>query len=156
VYDPLSGQTVLDSLWGPARQQGRLAGMNMAGTQIPYQKTAAFNVTRLAGLTATIIGTVGRGRDDDLVAIARGDSETWRDLPNAISMESEEAINHLRLLIGEKTILGALVLGEQKLSQPLQELITSQIDITPVRDHLLQPEAPLGQIVMDYWSGIKG
>jgi len=35
-----------------------------------------FNVTRLAGLTTTLIGTVGRGHDDDLVGVARGDSET--------------------------------------------------------------------------------
>ena len=47
-------------------------------------KLVPFNVTRLAGLTTTIIGTVGRGRDDDLVGIARGDSETWRQLADCM------------------------------------------------------------------------
>jgi hypothetical protein len=35
-------------------------------------------------------------------------------------------------------------------------LITSQADITPIRPNLLQPRAPLGQIVLEHWSKIKG
>ena len=31
AYDPTTGRSVLDSLWGPARQQGYAAGLNMAG-----------------------------------------------------------------------------------------------------------------------------
>ena len=74
----------------------------MAGKRTAYIKSAPFNVTRLAGLTTTIIGAVGRGRDDDLVGIARGDSETFRSLPDAISAQSGFDVNRLRLLIGEK------------------------------------------------------
>jgi nitrite reductase (NADH) large subunit len=59
VYDPLSGRSILDSLWNPARQQGHTAGLNMAGKKTAYLKAPPFNVTRLAGLTTTIIGTVG-------------------------------------------------------------------------------------------------
>ncbi len=83
VYDPLTGKSVLDSLWSPARQQGHTAGTNMSGGCIPYIKIIPFNVTRLANLTTTIIGTVGQGDDPDLtgIGIARGDSETWRQLP---------------------------------------------------------------------------
>ena len=58
--------------------------------------------TRLAGLTTTIIGAVGRGQDDDLVGIARGDSETWRIMPDAIVAQSGFDINHLRLMVGRK------------------------------------------------------
>ena len=67
VYDPVSGKSILDSLWTPARQQGWTAGLNMAGGEAAYQKGIPFNVTRLAGLTTTIIGSVGHGRDQDLV-----------------------------------------------------------------------------------------
>ena len=38
------------------------------------------NVTRLAGLNTTIIGTVGSGKDADLEGLSRGDSETWSEL----------------------------------------------------------------------------
>jgi len=155
VLDPLRGQSFVDSLWHPAREKGLLAAANMTGKRSTYTRKVAINVLRLAGVMTTIIGAVGSGIDDDQVSTARGSSETWQQLPNTISMESSANVNHVRLVIGEKTLLGAMVMGEQKLSLPLQEIISSNVDITPIR-HLLQPGAPLGQIVMDYWSSIKG
>ena len=49
VYDPLSKRSIIDSLWGPAREQGYTAGLNMAGQRTAYIKEVPFNVTRLAG-----------------------------------------------------------------------------------------------------------
>ena len=155
AYDPMTGRSILDSLWGPARQQGYAAGLNMAGKKTAYIKSAPFNVTRLAGLTTTIIGTVGRGRDDDLVGIARGDSETWRQLPDSIVAQTGFEVNRLRLLVGEKTLLGAIVMGDQKLSFPLEKIISGHADITPIRERLLAPGAKLGDIVAEYWTAMK-
>jgi NADPH-dependent 2,4-dienoyl-CoA reductase/sulfur reductase-like enzyme len=151
VFDPLLGRAVLNSLWNPAREQGHVAGMNMAGRKTAYLKSPPFNVTRLAGLTTTIIGTVGRGRDEDIVGIARGDSETWRDLPDAIVAQSGFDINHMRLLIGEKTLIGAIVMGDQKLSWPLQKMIAGGADISPIREKLMMPEAPIADLIVDFW-----
>jgi NAD(P)H-nitrite reductase large subunit len=152
VYDPLSKRSIIDSLWGPAREQGYTAGLNMAGKRTAYVKKIPFNVTRLAGLTTTIIGTVGRGHDEDLVGIARGDSETWRDLPDAIVAQTGFDVNRLRLVVGEKTLLGAIVMGDQKLSFPLEKIISNHADISPIREKLLQPNAPIGDIIADYWT----
>lgn len=152
VYDPLSGRSILDSLWGPAREQGRAAGLNMCGRKQAYVKGVPFNVTRLAGLTTTIIGTVGRGRDDDLVGIARGDSETWRQLPNAIVAQTGFEVNRLRLIVGEKTLLGAVIMGDQTLSMPLQKMIAGGADISAVRGKLLAPNAPLADVVAELWA----
>ncbi|HJR81305.1 MAG TPA: FAD-dependent oxidoreductase [Anaerolineales bacterium] len=155
VYDPMSGRSILDSLWGPARQQGHAAGLNMAGRETPYIKSPPFNVTRLAGLTTTIIGTVGRGRDNDLVSIARGDSETWRQRPDAMVAQTGFDVNRLRLLIGDKTLLGAIVMGDQKLSFPLQKIISGKVDISPIRERLLAPNARIGDIVAEFWANIR-
>jgi NADPH-dependent 2,4-dienoyl-CoA reductase/sulfur reductase-like enzyme len=152
VYDPATGRSVLDSLWGPARQQGYVAGLNMAGKKTAYVKSMPFNVTRLAGLTTTIIGTVGRGKDDDLIGIARGDSETWRQLPDAMVAQTGFEVNRLRLLVGEKTLLGAIVMGDQKLSFPLEKIISRKVDISPIREKLLMPNAKIGDIVADFWT----
>ncbi len=151
VFDPLSGRAVLDSLWNPARDQGYVAGMNMAGRKTAYLKSPPFNVTRLAGLTTTIIGTVGHGQDKDVVGIARGDSETWRDLPDAIEAQSGFDINHMRLVIGGKTLIGAILMGDQKLSWPLQKMIAGGADISPIREKLLMPEAPIADLIADFW-----
>jgi NADPH-dependent 2,4-dienoyl-CoA reductase/sulfur reductase-like enzyme len=152
VLDPFSGRAILDTLWGVAVAQGRAAGLNMVGRVTPYRKAVPFNVTRLAGLTTTIIGTVGRGVDADLLGIARGDSETWRQLPDAIAAQEDFQVNRLRILVGERTLIGAIVMGDQTLSQPLHRLIALQADITAIRDRLLQPGANLGDLIAQFWA----
>lgn len=152
AYDPLTGRSVLDSLWGPAREQGFAAGLSMAGQNKPYIKTVPFNVTRLAGLTTTIIGTVGHGRDEDVVGIARGDSETWRQLPDAIVVQSGFEINRVRLLVGEDHLIGAVVMGDQKLSMPLQKMVSEKIDISSIRDKLFLKDAKIADVIVDFWS----
>jgi NAD(P)H-nitrite reductase large subunit len=155
AYDPMTGRSVIDSLWNPARDQGRIAGLNMAGQQTPYIKSPPFNVTRLAGLTTTIIGKVGGGRDDDLVGIARGDSETWRELPDATMAQSGFDVNRVRLMVGQRTLLGAVVIGDQKLSLPLEKMITTNIDISPIRERLLAPNAKVGDVITEFWANWK-
>ena len=154
VYDPWIGASVLDSLWGPAREQGRVAGSNMAGHSMIYRRTVPFNVTRLTCLTTTIIGSVGsKGLDDDLMGIARGDSETWRRLPEAIVVQSNFEVNRLRLLVGQQTLLGAVVMGDQTLSMPLQRMISQSADISPLRDQILASRAQLADLIIDFWNG---
>ncbi len=155
VFDPASGRSVIDSLWNPAREQGFAAGMNMAGQTSAYLKSVPFNVTRLGGLTTTIIGAVGSGKDGDPVMIARGDSETWRDIPEAILAQSGFDVNHLRLMVGPETIVGAIVMGDQKLSAPLQAMIRDKVDIRPIRERLIAPNAPLGDILAGFWAKIQ-
>ncbi|HUF00683.1 MAG TPA: FAD-dependent oxidoreductase [Anaerolineales bacterium] len=155
VFDPRSGRSVLDSLWGAARGQGYAAGLNMAGKQKAYIKPVAFNVTRLAGLTTTIIGNVGQGRDSDLIGIARGDSETWRQSPDAMVAQTGFEVNRLRLVVGEKTLIGAIIMGDQKLSFPLEKIISRNTDISSIRQQLLMSNAKIGDILSEFWAGIK-
>lgn len=151
VFDPLTGQAILETLWGPAREQGHAAGMNMAGVQTAYRRAAALNVTRLAGMTVTLIGAIGGGKDPDLISIARGDSESWRFGQSGITLYQCGEINRLRLIVGEKHLTGALVMGDQTLSRPLQELIAFQADITPIRTELMDPQAPIDEILINFW-----
>lgn len=152
VYDPTTGSYAIDSLWGPAREQGWIAGLNMVGVDQAYIRGIPFNVTRLANLTTTIIGTVGKGKDDDLHGIARGDSEVWRQLPHSIAVQSGFDVNHIRLILNENSLLGAIIMGDQTLSQPLRELINHNVPITSIREELLAPNAPLCDLIITHWS----
>ena len=154
VHDPVSGKYVLDSLWSPAREQGYAAGRSMVGERRPYYKPAAFNVTRLGGLTTTIIGMVGSGNDPDLIGIARGDSETWRQLPDAILTQNGFDVNHLRLMLGEHHIIGAIVMGDQKLSAAIQAIVHQKIDISSIHADLLKPNAPVADILASFCQEI--
>jgi NADPH-dependent 2,4-dienoyl-CoA reductase/sulfur reductase-like enzyme len=151
VHDPQSGKSIVDTLWHPALDKGKIAAINMTGKRSAYIRNVTTNILRLAGVLTIIIGAVGSGVDEDLVSVARGSSETWHELPNTISLESNGDVNHVRLMIGEKNLVGALVMGDQKLSEPIQEIISLKVDITPIRNQL-KPGAPLGQIIMDFWS----
>lgn len=157
VLDPHSGRAVLDVLWSTALAQGRAAGLNMAGVQQPYVKQVAMNVTQLAGLVTTIIGAVGGhssggghgsgSRDADLVTLSRGDSEAWQLNAQAWVLSEEHDVNHLRLLVGERTIVGAIVIGDQAWSRPLHQLIAAEVDISPIRAQLMsEPAVALTQL----------
>jgi NADPH-dependent 2,4-dienoyl-CoA reductase/sulfur reductase-like enzyme len=152
VYDPRTGHATLDTLWSTARAHAVAAAATMSGTMTAYQRRTAMNVTMLAGIPTTIIGALGSGGDTDLVAIARGDSETWRVvLPNWVAVE-QHAINRVRLMLGEQTITGALVMGDQSLSRPLQRLIAENADISPIRDALLTEGAAVGPQIAAFFT----
>lgn len=152
VYDETTGRATLDTLWSSARAHGEAAAATMAGTPTVYRRTVSQNVTLLAGIPMTIIGAVGGGADADLVAIARGDSESWRAaLPGWVVVE-QHAVNRVRLVLGERTIRGALVMGDQRLSRPLQRLIAARADITPIRADLLADDAEVVALVADFFA----
>jgi NADPH-dependent 2,4-dienoyl-CoA reductase/sulfur reductase-like enzyme len=156
VYDPVSNDYRLDSLWWVAREQGRVAGENMTGRSLVYHKPAAFNVTQIGGITTTIIGLIGQNStDEDLVAIMRGDSETWRDAPQELASELVENGCRLRITLGERHVLGALIMGSQELSGPLQDLIINQVDISPIRDLLKEKPLEFPQLITRFWEEWK-
>ncbi len=156
VLNPHTGQRVLNLLWNPARVQGFVAGTNMAGREAIYKQGLAVNVLRLGGMMTSIVGAVGTGgRDEGPVSMTRGSSETWMPLPNTLTVAGGEEVNHVRLMVGEHTLLGAVVMGDQTLSLPLQNLIAKQVELGPTRDRILKPGASLGQLVMDFWIRSK-
>jgi hypothetical protein len=108
----------------------------MAGATQRYVKGIPFNVTMLTGLKVAIIGSVGSGSNDDLVTITRGESEAWRQTPAAALVSAHDEVNRLRLFVGERRLIGALVMGEQSWARPLQRLILAQADIAPIRPAL--------------------
>ena len=158
ILDPVSGESLLDSLWNPAISMGQVAGANMAGDCQHYLKQIPYNVTRLAGLVTTIIGQIASqsgaaAKDRDLSGgIMRGDSETWRIMPEAVVAQTIHNTDRLRLYIYRNTIAGAILMGEQHLSRPLQHLIRSKTDIGSIRDRLLAPQADLNGIIQEFWQ----
>ena len=151
-----SGHRTLQVLWNPALLKGRVAGLNMATEPVhAYEQDEPINVTRLAGLHTTIIGLVGSGTDADLEGLSRGDSEVWSELSDQAIVESERGDAHVRLTLGEHTIAGAVVMGDQTLSFPLQDLIEGHADVTGAVAALEAPGAPIVEIVNGLWADWK-
>jgi NAD(P)H-nitrite reductase large subunit len=154
VCEESTDRRTLDVLWSAAVAKGRIAGHNMAHEpMLRYDEGAPLNVTRLAGFKITIMGSVGNGQDSDLQGLSRGDSDTWADLGESTMLEVQDGPTHLRLALGERTILGAVVMGDQALSFPLQDLIGHRVDVGSIVPTLLEPDAAVAQIITDFWEG---
>jgi len=152
VCEDSTDRRTVEVLWSSAVAKGRVAAHNMVeASSRSYGDAAPLNVTRLAGSKITIIGTVGNGADSDLEGIARGDSETWRELGDAVTVESQDGVAHVRLALRTGTIAGAVVMGDQTLSFPLQELISGRADVRDVGAQLQVPGAPVADIVHAFW-----
>jgi NAD(P)H-nitrite reductase large subunit len=82
----------------------------------------------------------------------RGDSEVWRLQPDAVVAQSNGSENRLRLYMNANHLVGAVVMGDQTLSLPIQQLIMQQIDIQPIRQSLLSPNVNLYSILSDFWK----
>lgn len=148
ALDAATGKRGVDSLWSVAMEQGRAAGHAMAGQPVPYRRPAPFNVTKIGGITTTIIGGVGTGgRDGDLTTVSRGDSFSWRERLDAFAVTHEAGANRIRLLVGEDRLMGAVVMGDQTHSRRLQQVIRARLDIRHVRQHLLEQPAELGAVL---------
>jgi len=156
VRDSRTERRTLEVLWSSAVAKGRLAGLNMAAEPtLAYDTGTPLNVTRLAGFEITIVGSVGGGRDSDLEGLSRGDSETWAELGEAVVVESHSRDTHIRLALGERTIAGAVVIGDQEISLPLHEIIGARADVSDIRASLQEPAAPVADIVWDFWPRSK-
>jgi NAD(P)H-nitrite reductase large subunit len=85
----------------------------------------------------------------------RGSSESWLQLPNTIATESGTSDSHLRLIVSDKYLLGALIMGDQTISKPLRDLIDAHADISTIRNDLLQSGSTLGPALVDFWTKNK-
>jgi NAD(P)H-nitrite reductase large subunit len=154
VLDPESGKRQVDALWSIAQEQGRAAGANMAGDHTVYHRPAPFNVTRIGGITTTVIGAVGTGaRDDDLISLSRGDTFVFREHLHDFATVATEGTSRLRLVIGANRIAGAVVMGDQTLSRRLQHIVRAPVDISNVRERLLDGSNDLRSVLASLAEG---
>jgi NAD(P)H-nitrite reductase large subunit len=139
VFDPQTGDYRLDSLWWQAQHQGRLAGANMSGQAEAYIRSTPLNVTRIGGVVTSIIGAVGQGEDSgDLLSIVHGDSENWRHQADTFVVEDQQGVNRLRLVVGENTLVGAVIMGDQALADIVHRLVREKTDLGRFRQILMQ------------------
>ncbi len=61
-------------------------------------------------------------------------------------------VNRVRIMVGERELLGAIVMGDQKLSLPLEKIISGKVDISPIREQLLASDAKIGDVIAEFWT----
>jgi NAD(P)H-nitrite reductase large subunit len=167
VYDRWTGQHNLDILWPSAMNEGRTAGYNMVDVahgrepDSPYVKNSPFNAALLFGIHLTVIGRVGsqaRNGDDkasseELTYLSRGSSQVWTAPfgSHARSAWDKQGQNSLRIVMENGRLVGALILGDQSLADPLRRLIEHEADLTPYQELLLAGNGDLPGNLLRVW-----
>ena len=158
IWDRWTQKHTMDVLWPTAIAAGRVAGANMAGGREAYLKGTPFNACLLFGLHITAIGQLAGTRDESepeiFQHVSRGSSEIFATRPHHAyaSAWSQVGVNTVRLVLSGNRLVGALVVGEQSLADPLRDLIEKQVDIRPLRPHLQEGGPAMTHAVMEFWT----
>lgn len=129
IHDPWAGRARYLGLWEPARHQGRVAGLNMAGSDEVWRVGVPYNATRLYDLD---MGGLGR-------TLERAGDEVVVDFP-----QTGASIAYRKLVFENERLVGALLVGGRKervrdRARQFRSLIAARTDVSSVRDLLLDP-----------------
>ncbi len=154
VYDRWTKRHLLDVLWPSAVAEGKAAAYNMAGMNRPYQKGIPFNVCKFFGLHLTIIGQIAPSAEGEEVQhLSRGSSQLWFRRPQShVSAWAEGGDGSLRLSLQQDKLVGAMLIGEQRLADPLRYIIEEGISVAHLDDALKSGGEPLRAAVLEMWK----
>lgn len=161
VYDRWTEKHTLDILWPSAVAEGNAAGLNMVGKTYEYEKGSPFNACLLFGLHITTMGQINPRREADadepeiLQHISRGSSEVWYTYPRPYrSAWSAEADNTVRLVLSGDFLVGALVIGEQNLTDSLRYLIEHEVNIADMYEELSAGGVRMRACLLRFWQSL--
>jgi nitrite reductase (NADH) large subunit len=134
AVDPVSGQPAINATWPSAVEQGRVAGLNMAGQKASIQHNLRFNVLNLFDSTCVSIGLIGtEGTKLDEVG--------WQDEGN-----------YRKLFFKDGLFVGAVLLGETEDAGIIASLIERRT-LFPDLYEALRSRRVLAHSIKDYyWS----
>jgi NAD(P)H-nitrite reductase large subunit len=164
VYDHWTQKHHLDVLWPSAINEGRAAGYNMVDfvrgddLSFSYQKGSPFNAALLYGVHLTIIGQISgnlkENEGEALSYLSRGSSQVWTApfASNHRSAWDKDGQNSIRLVMADGRIVGALLMGNQGLADPIRELIQKEADLSARQEQLLSAGDNLPQLIKSAWT----
>jgi NAD(P)H-nitrite reductase large subunit len=79
---------------------------------------------------------VGEGDDPDLLTLTRGQSERWTRGAEAWSVSGARVRDRLRVMVSGRAIVGAVVMGDQRVSPALAHLVGEAVNISELRPAL--------------------
>ncbi|MBP7998854.1 MAG: FAD-dependent oxidoreductase [Chloroflexi bacterium] len=163
VYDRWTQGHQLDILWPSAIAEGRAAGYNMVDVahnrplSYPYQKGSPFNAALLFGIHMTVIGQISDNQDKDAMLeamhLSRGASFVWTAPFGATvySAWDKNGPNSMRVALDRGRIIGALILGNQDLAEPLRYLIEHEVNVTAYQEAILNSGRDLPHLLTRLW-----
>lgn len=123
----------VNAIWPVAVEQGRIAGLNMAGRKVAYSGSLSRNVVRIFGTDILTAGIVNPPADGNFESISRHDarSKTYR-----------------KLIFREDKLVGLIMLNHVEQGGVLMSLIHHEIPIRIPREKLLSQSFNYSQLLM--------
>ena len=114
----------VNAIWPEAAAQGRVAGINMAGRPVPYERSLSRNVIRIFGLDVMTAGVVDPRAVDGAEVLTRFDP----------------AARHYRQLVFQEDLLvGMTLVNAVEQGGVLTALIQNRLPVNGRRERLLEP-----------------
>jgi hypothetical protein len=118
-----------------------------------YQKGSPFNSALLFGVHLTVIGQISGGRADDgeeRSYLSRGSSQVWTApfASNYRSAWDKDGTSSIRIVMAGGRIVGALLMGNQRLADPLRQLVQEEADLSAYQEQLLTAGDDLPELVL--------
>ena len=123
--DRLTGEPYVHAIFPNAVAQGRVAGLNMLGFDVPYEGADRMNSLKHLGLPIMAVGL----KEGDQVLQARRDGD-------------------LRTLyLQDNRLVGFQLVGDIRAAGVLRALLVRRADLRPIKDHLLDLSFGQGTII---------
>lgn len=123
-FDLTLGKLSVNALWPVAVEQGRCAGINMAGGNVNYTGSLGMNSIEFFGLAVVSLG----------IYKVKEDEQGYEEL----KVLDAKANLYKKLILNGKIIVGAILVGDIKNSGVFLRLIKERIDVSSFKDRLLQ------------------
>ena len=152
IRDSRSGSVYMETLWATARSQGQVAGINLTGGRIAYDRETMFNVVCIGDIITATIGAFGPAP----LTLTSSNPQDWQALWPVHDLTHGDHVNRVRVLVGERSIQGALVMGDQTLAQPLLAMTREETDLSSIRARLeAAPEQGIARLVEFYREEVR-
>jgi NAD(P)H-nitrite reductase large subunit len=134
-FDLAAGKLAVNALWPMAVEQGRTAGLNMAGAGINYEGSVGMNAIEFFGLPVVSLGEYKMSSD------CSGCEE--------LKILDEKAGVYKKIVLKDNIIVGAIFTQDIKASGVFLRLIREKVNVSIFKDKLLSDNFGYPDI-MDY------
>ena len=124
-------ETSINAIWPAACEQGRIAGLNMTGDKVSYDGTIAMNSIEFFGLPVISIGI----------------TKPKKDIYEEIIKKDGSKNIYKKIVTRDNVIVGAVFLNSVDTIGVIGSLIKNKVNISGIRDILLEDYFDYGKIV---------
>ncbi len=120
TFDVTFNEKSVNALWPIAVEQGKIVGANIAGENLRYDGSVGMNSVEFFGLPVVSLGI----------------TKSKEPLEDLVAFDSKSQV-YKKLLIRENLLVGAILVGKISASGVYLNLIREKIDISKIKDKLL-------------------